>query len=258
MHIWHWQTWNDLPYLTCSLLEPWKHGFFTQQFAPRSPFEITEALYPLAQAYRAKQVHGNLVLAPSEMPHPLSDENLPDADGLITEQANQAVWVCSADCTPVLIADAKTGQVSAVHAGWRGTAQKIVPRAIARLCDQGSQLQDLRVVMGPAIAGEVYQVSTHVAVAVGATVIDIDSESSLDANVARLLTLPNSPVLSDSTPGRVRLDVRRVNALQLEQLGIGEEQVAIAPHCTYQDSVNFFSYRREKLKKAQWSGIVSG
>ena len=168
------------------------------------------------------------------------------------------MWVCSADCTPVLIADAKTGQVSAVHAGWRGTAQKIVPRAIARLCDQGSQLQDLRVVMGPAIAGEVYQVSTHVAVAVGATVIDIDSESSLDANVARLLTLPNSPVLSDSTPGRVRLDVRRVNALQLEQLGIGEEQIAIAPHCTYQDSVNFFSYRREKLKKAQWSGIVSG
>ena len=50
----------------------------------------------------------------------------------------------------------------------------------------------------------------------------------------------------------------RVNALQLEQLGISEEQVTIAPHCTYQDSVNFFSYRREKLKKAQWSGIVSG
>ena len=258
MHIWHWQTWNDLPYLTCSLLEPWKHGFFTQQFAPRSPFQITEALYPLAQAYRAKQVHGNLVLAPSEMPYPLSDENLPDADGLISEQAHQAVWVCSADCTPVLIADAKTGQVSAVHAGWRGTAQKIVPRAISRLCNQGSQLQDLRVAMGPAIAGEVYQVSTRVAVEVGATVIDIDSESSLDANVKRLLELSHSPVLSDSTPGRVRLDVRRVNALQLEQLGISEEQVTIAPHCTYQDSVNFFSYRREKLKKAQWSGIVSG
>ncbi len=257
MHTWQWQTWNDLPYLTCSLLEPWKHGFFTQQFSPRSPFEITEALYPLAQAYRAKQVHGNLVLAPSEMPHSLNDENLPDADGLISEQANQAVWICSADCTPVLIADAKTGQVSAVHAGWRGTAQKIVPRAIARLCHQGSQLQDLRVAMGPAIAGEVYQVSTHVAVEVGATVLDIDSDS-LVASVVQLLKLSNSPVLLDSTPGRVRLDVRRVNALQLEQLGISDEQVAISPHCTYQDSVNFFSYRREKLKKAQWSGIVSG
>ncbi len=257
MHTWHWQTWNDLPYLTCSLLEPWKHGFFTQQFAPRSPFEITEALYPFAQAYRAKQVHGNLVLAPSEMPPSLTNETLPDADGLISEQANQAVWVCSADCTPVLIADTKTGQVAAVHAGWRGTSQKIVPCAIARLCNQGSQLQNLRVVMGPAIAGEVYQVSTHVGVEVGATVLDIDSDS-LDASVDRLLELPNSPVLSDATPGRVRLDVRRVNALQLEQLGISEEQVAIAPHCTYQDAVNFFSYRREKLKKAQWSGIVSG
>ena len=257
MHTWHWQTWNQLPYLTSSLLAPWKHGFFTQQFAPRSPFEITEALYPFAQTYRAKQVHGNVVLAPSEMPNPLTNENLPDADGVISEQASQAVWVCSADCTPVLIADVKTGQVSAVHAGWRGTALKIVPGAIARLCQQGSQIQDLRVALGPAIAGEVYQVSTQVAVEVGATVTDLDSERSLDANVERLLELPNSPVLSDSTVGRVRLDVRRVNALQLERLGLIEEQIAIAPHCTYQDSLNFFSYRREKLKKAQWSGIVS-
>ena len=255
MHTWHWQTWNHLPYLTCSLLAPWKHGFFTQQFAPRSPFEITQALYPYAQTYRAKQVHGNIVLSPSEMPNPLTDQNLPDADGVISEQASQAVWICSADCTPVLIADVKTGQVSAVHAGWRGTAQKIVPTAIARLCNQGSQIQDLRVAMGPAIAGEVYQVSTQVAVEVGASVINLDS--SLDANIERLLELPNSPVLADSTVGRVRLDVRRVNALQLEQLGLIAEQIAIAPHCTYQDSVNFFSYRREKLKKAQWSGIVS-
>ena len=256
MHTWHWQIWNHLPYLTCSLLEPWQHGFFTQQFSPRSPFEITESLYPLAQAYRVKQVHGNVVLAPSEMPNPLTNENLLDADGVISEQAHQAVWVCSADCTPVLIADVKTGQVSAVHAGWRGTAQKIVPWAIARLCQQGSQIQDLRVAMGPAIAGDVYQVSTQVAVEVGATVMDLNN--SLDANLEQLLALPSSPVLADSTPGRARLDVRRVNAMQLERLGLGEEQIAIAPHCTYQDPANFFSYRREKLKKAQWSGIVSG
>ncbi len=256
MHTWHWQIWNHLPYLTCSLLEPWQHGFFTQQFAPRSPFEITESLYPLAQAYRVKQVHGNVVLAPSEMPNPLTNENLLDADGVISERAHQAVWVCSADCTPVLIADVKTGQVSAVHAGWRGTAQKIVPTAIARLGQQGSQIQDLRVAMGPAIAGEVYQVSTQVAVEVGATVTDL--KNSLDANLEQLLALPNSPVRADSTPGRARLDVRRVNAMQLERLGLSAEQIAIAPHCTYQDPVNFFSYRREKLKKAQWSGIVSG
>jgi copper oxidase (laccase) domain-containing protein len=55
----------------------------------------------------------------------------------------------------------------------------------------------------------------------------------------------------------VRLDVRRVNAIQLEQLGISAEKIAIAPYCTYQKPEHFFSYRRDKLKKVQWSGIVS-
>jgi polyphenol oxidase len=256
MHTWHWQTWNELPYLTCSLLDSWQHGFFTQQFFPRSPFLLTEVLNPKAKTYQVRQVHGNQVLVSSEMSD-FSAENLLAGDGLLTEQAAQAVWVCSADCTPVLIADVKTGNVSAIHAGWRGTSQKIVPLAIARLCAQGSQLADLRIAMGPAIAGEVYQVSTQVAVEVGATVLAIDSKTPLETSIEQLLALPNSPILTDLTPGRVRLDVRQVNALQIEQLGISPEQVAIAPYCTYQDATHFFSYRREKLKKAQWSGIVS-
>lgn len=254
MHTWTWQTWNDLPYLTCSLLAAWPHGFFTQQFAPRSPFELTPILAPNARTYRGHQVHGNVVFAPSEVPD-FSPDHLPRADGVISEQAQQALWVCSADCTPALIGDVKTGQVAAVHAGWRGTAQKIVPQAIARLQAQGSRLADLRLAMGPAIAGEVYQVSTHVAAEVAATVLVINPD--IDFAAQPELQLPHSPILPDAEPGRARLDVRRVNALQLEQLGLSAEQVAIAPHCTYQDAENFFSYRRERLKKVQWSGIVS-
>ena len=256
MHTWHWRTWDELPYLTCSLLEPWSHGFFTQQFWPRSPNELTEILQPTAQVYRAKQVHGNTVLSPSEIASLDLNDEAPSADGLLTEQNNQAVWACSADCTPILIADAVTGQVAAVHAGWRGTALKIVLHAIARLQAQGSQLQNLRVAMGPAIAGEVYQVSEHVATEVGATVVALDP-SDPSALLHALHQLPNSPLLTDPEPGRVRLDVRRINALQLEQLGIHAEQVAIAPYCTYQTPDRFFSYRRSGEKKAQWSGIVS-
>ncbi len=263
MHTCHWRTWNNLPYLTCSLLDSWPHGFFTQHYAPRSPAELTQVLHPTATAYRVRQVHGNTVLAPSEVISAKQEADAPDsaaappaADGLLTEQGEQSVWVCSADCTPVLIADAQTGQVAAVHAGWRGTALKIVPQAIARLQAQGSRLQDLRIAMGPAIAGEMYQVSEQVAVEVGATVASLDTANLEDA-VSTLHQLPNSPLLEDPQPGRVRLDVRRVNALQLEQLGISMEQVAIAPHCTYQNPDHFFSYRRSKEKKAQWSGIVS-
>lgn len=250
MHTWHWRTCEDLPYLTCSLLEPWLHGFFTQQFSPRSPEEITLMLRSQAKAYRLKQVHGNIVLRPSEIEQ---GDTLAEADGLITEQPNQAVWVASADCTPVLIADSTTGQVAALHAGWRGTAAKIVPEAIASLQDRGSKIADLKFALGPAIAGTVYQVSHQVAAEVGASVVSGNSEAIIET----LQQLPNPPILSDPHPGRVRLDVRRFISLQLENIGISPEQVAISPHCTYQQPEYFFSYRRDKLKKVQWSGIFS-
>ncbi|MFN5953443.1 MAG: peptidoglycan editing factor PgeF [Dolichospermum sp.] len=256
MHTWHWHNWEGLPYLTCNLLKPWPHGFFTQRFWPRLPHELTQALQPEALVYRLKQVHGNTVLTPQEVDHHvnISDDDLALADGLISHQPLQAVWVASADCTPVLIGDVKTGQVAALHAGWRGTAAKIVPAAINRMQAHGSNLADLRVAMGPAIAGEVYQVAVEVAAKIGSSII---SHNEPEKIIAALHDLPNSPLLSDTEPGKVRLDVRRVNALQLEHLGVSLEQIAIAPYCTFQTPEYFFSYRREQQKKVQWSGIVS-
>lgn len=249
MHIWQWHHWSGLSYLTCSLLQPWHHGFFSRQFSPQDPVELVKVLQPSASVYQVKQVHGDLVVAPSEF-----GDELPQADGILTEDKHQSVWVCSADCIPVLIADEKTGRVAAVHAGWRGTAVQIVPRAIARFQAFGSQLQDLRIALGPAISGVVYQVSLEVAVRVGTTIAPVSNERAI---LEFLFDLPESPLFSDPEPGRVRLDLRRVNALQIEKLGIDVTKVAIAPHCTYQEPDYFFSYRREHLKSIQWSGIVS-
>ena len=252
---WEWQSWRDLPYLTCSLLQDWQHGFFTQQFAPYSPEELAAILQPHAQAYRVRQVHGNQVLTASEITaRKTHEEPFPDADGVLSDDKQQATWVASADCTPVLIGDVKTGRVAAVHAGWRGTAQRIVPEAIARFLEFGCSLPNLRIAMGPAIAGEVYQVSTPVAAEIGASLVgETDSQAILEA----LRKLSDSLLLDDPTPGRIRIDVRQVNALQLEHLGIKDEQVAIAPMCTYQQPDYFFSYRRSQQKQVQWSGIVS-
>ena len=268
MHQWHWQTWGDAAYLTCSLLADWPHGFFTRAFAPKTPEVLVQALSPTAAVYRGQQVHGNQVLALSEIPTavaavPGAVATLPErppADGMLTDAANQSVWVCSADCSPVLIAHCKTGQVAAVHAGWRGTAQRIVPAAAARLLESGS-VEDLRVVIGPAIAGEVYQVSSQVGAEVGATVaagiLSHAEATSAELLLSALQALENPPILSDAEPGRVRLDVRRINLLQLQQMGLQDKQIAIAPHCTYQDAERFFSYRRTRQKQVQWSGIVS-
>jgi polyphenol oxidase len=266
MHEWQWRTWQELPYLTCSLLEAFSHGFFTQQFVGKPPSELTPILHSNATGYRLKQVHGNVVLTPQEITNKLAvggndvegegNAALVHGDGIASNNHSQAVWVASADCTPALIADIKTGAVAAVHAGWRGTAQKIIPVAIGRLVATGSKLENLRIALGPAIAGEVYQVSTQTAAEVGTTISSV-SENDENKIVETLLKQPNSPILKDSEPGKVRLDVRRVNVLQMENMGISSEQIAVAPYCTFQTPEYFFSYRREKEKKIQWSGIVS-
>jgi YfiH family protein len=280
MSHWHWRDWNGLSYLTCSLLADWSHGFFTRGFWPRSPEKLVNVLSDSVnshcpEVFRVKQVHGNTVLPTSQLtaisqnqpeltgspsPSPLS---LKEADGLRTEQSGEAVWVASADCTPVLIADVSTGQVAAVHSGWRGTAKAIVPEAIAQFI-ANSQLKNLRIAIGPAIAGEVYQVSQEVAAEVGASIHPENisaaelAQPDVQASVLEFLSqMPSSPIFSDPEPGKVRLDVRRAISLQLEQIGIEPDQVAIAPHCTYQTREQFFSYRRDGLKNVQWSGIIS-
>ncbi|WP_017296778.1 peptidoglycan editing factor PgeF [Nodosilinea nodulosa] len=251
---WYWQTWQGQGFLTCDLLRPWPHGFFTRRFWPQAPEALTAALASNAGVKRVKQVHGNRVLAAADLPN--SDQPRAEADGLLSDRAHQALWVCSADCSPVLIGDRATGRVSAVHAGWRGTAQAIVPLAVDKLQAQGSRLEDLVVAIGPAIAGEVYQVSADVAAAVGRS-LGIDGAGDDESVIAALLQRGDSALLRDDTPGKVRLDVRRVNAMQLEQLGLDRDQVAIAPHCTFQEPEWFFSYRRTGEKQVQWSGIVS-
>ena len=241
-----WQ-WRD-NVLTCDLLAEWRHGFFTRSHAPQLPTDLHNHLVTSGKAYRAKQVHGNRLIHADEI-ETAPNTNLPEADGVwATRNGNsRSVWVCTADCVPVLIGDRKLGSIAAVHAGWRGTAAGIVTKAIATLCDQGSELEDLRVALGPAISGHVYQVSQDVAQQVTATI----SQSV--------------GVQPDEHPERVKLDLRQVQAQQLQELGMPAKNVVIAPYCTLQHEEIFFSYRRYFLNnpnplprapQVQWSGIA--
>ena len=259
---WHWQTWQDYSYLSCTLLSTWQHGFFTRGFAPRTPEDLTSILQPQTISYRVKQVHGNSVLTPEEINDTVRQKkltsSLAEADAVISDRSQQSVWVASADCTPVLIGDLSTKRVCAIHAGWRGTAQKIVPQAISRFLKLGSKLENLRIAIGPAIAGKVYQVDESFAVEVGKSIVYRAKDKSEKEILAELKQLPDSPILEDATPGKARLNVPLVNLIQLQQLGINLEQIAIAPYCTFQQGELFFSYRRTGEKKVQWSGIVAG
>ena len=254
---WHWQTWQGCSYLTCSLLSSWQHGFFTKEFYPHAPETLTSILQPETTVHRVRQVHGNLVLTPQEIIDKIGINSHAAADAVISDRDRQSVWVASADCTPVLIGDSVSGRACAIHAGWRGTAKAIVPEAVERFVRFGSKPENLRVAIGPAISGKLYQVDENVAVEVCRSIVPRGNEKPPAEILAELQQLVKTPIFPDELPHKARLDVPLVNQIQLEQLGIPSEQIAIAPYCTFDRGDRFFSYRRTREKKVQWSGIVS-
>ena len=107
----------------------------------------------------ATQVHGDAVIDHVSGWHGWL--RAPRADGHIATERGTAVAVTIADCVPVFIAH-PNGTVVALHSGWRGTAARIVERALARLKERGSKMGELRMHLGPAICGKCYEVSPEV------------------------------------------------------------------------------------------------
>jgi YfiH family protein len=169
----------------------------------------------------------------------------PKGDGLVSDRGGQSLWVCGADCTPVLIADPGTGHAAACHAGWRGVAAGILITALDRLVEQGARREDLVIALGPAVSGPRYQVGDEVVQAIAAAIPgDVDLSE-------------RGAVSTDEQPGRHRLDIRAAARLQLQQAGIAGERISHCPLCTVSEPELFHSWRRDQVKAVQWSGIVA-
>ena len=240
-------------YLQADLLAGFEHGFFTRQWQGRGPEELAAYLSAGVSVHRPRQVHGNTVLAAREA----CASPWPDADGLVSDAGGQSLWVCGADCTPVLLADPTRGAVAACHAGWRGVASGILAEAVRRLVATGSDVADLLVALGPAVGGANYQVETTVSSQVAASLTPLLAAAG-SAPAQELALLSSAGALApDPDPGRDRLDIRRAGRLQLELLGINPERIALCPLCTVAEVELFHSWRRDAVKAVQWSGIVA-
>ncbi|MEB3275598.1 MAG: peptidoglycan editing factor PgeF [Cyanobacteriota bacterium] len=238
-------------YLQADLLAGFEHGFFTRQWQGRGPDVLAGYLSAGVSVHRPQQVHSAVVLPASAA----RSDPWPEADGLVSDAGGQSLWVCGADCTPVLIADPDTGQVAACHAGWRGVAGQILKGAVERLEHQGCQRSALLVALGPAISGARYQVDAPVAEAIAASLGACgDGEWSTRGREPSELDGVLQP---DPQPGRWRLDIRAAASLQLQQLGLNPQQLALCPLCTASEPLLFHSWRRDQRKAVQWSGIVS-
>ena len=230
-------------YLQSDLLheQGFEHGFFTRLWHGRGPDELAGYVSAGVSVHRPQQIHSGIVLNASDAPQ----DPWPEADGLVSDRGGQSLWVCGADCTPVLIADPGTGHAAACHAGWRGVAAGILITALDRLVERGGRREDLVVALGPAVSGPCYQVGDEVVKAVSAAVPNKASLSDAGA------------LLPDEQPGRHRLDIRTAARVQLQGAGIPSERIAHCPLCTVSEPELFHSWRRDQVKAVQWSGIVA-
>ena len=104
----------------------------------------------------------------------------PDTDGLILTNNDQAIYLNFADCTPVIIFDAIKNIGAVSHAGWRGTAGNIASKTVEKMKEEfGSNPQDLKCAIGPAISFCCYNVGEEVLEKVKMTVKNFDRLSEL-------------------------------------------------------------------------------
>lgn len=163
------------------------------------------------------QVHGDRV-AVVEGPR---DTPVDDSDALVTTTPRLALAVITADCVPVLMADARAGVVAAVHAGRVGAHRGVVARTVAAMLAAGAHVEDVSVLLGPAVSGPNYEVPDEMAAEVEAA-------------------LPGSR--TTSVRGTTALDLRAGIARQLRDLGINA--IDADPRCTVADPT-LFSHRRD-------------
>jgi YfiH family protein len=208
-----------------------RHAFTTRDFGARSS-GITDCLGALAELLdversrivRARQVHGCGVIDVGAV-HELAPGQA--ADALVSTDTSRPVAVAVADCVPVLLADRRRRAVAAVHAGWRGTAARVVVAAVQALERSGVPASDLVAAIGPSIGPCCYQVDARVR--------DVFLAGSPEADVW----------FASDGDGHWRLDLWRANADQLIEAGLRHDTIHVARYCTADHLDDCCSYRKE-------------
>jgi YfiH family protein len=89
---------------------------------------------------------------------PWEPADAPEADAIVTATPGLAVSVLTADCAPVLLADAEAGVVAAAHAGWKGAKAGVLEAAVAAMESLGAKASRIKAAVGPAISQRAYEV----------------------------------------------------------------------------------------------------
>lgn len=182
-----------------------------------------------------RQTHSNHV---EIIRKPANELAIPDTDALITNQPGICICVQTADCVPILLHDPVKNVVAAIHAGWRGTVEKIVCKTLKIMQTEfDSNPVDVWAGIGPSISQQYYEV--------GEDVIYRVNKQFEDA----------LKLLKPSENKRAYFDLWKANQHLLVQSGVSYNQIDILGLCTYFEESSFFSARRDG---ADTGRMVSG
>jgi polyphenol oxidase len=177
----------------------------------------------LASVY---QIHSALcVTAETSWP----DDARPHADALVTDRPNLLLGIVTADCGPILFADAEAGVIGAAHAGWKGALGGVTDATIEAMEKLGAQRSRIAAAIGPCIARASYEVDE----AFAQRFEEADPE--------------NERFFGAGKPGHHQFDLERYIAARLANAGIG--RVEAMGLDTYADENRFFSFRRASHRK---------
>ncbi|QGY43939.1 peptidoglycan editing factor PgeF [Maribellus comscasis] len=181
-----------------------------------------------------RQTHTSCVAKLSEKPK----KEIKETDALLTNRKNICLCVQTADCVPVLLFDPVENVISAIHAGWRGTVNKIVEVAVQKMqANYKSKPENILAVIGPSIGPEVYEVGREVVEAAQKNIPQ--SEKTLHKNLN----------------GKFHFNLWEANRLLLLCHGLKTKNISIAEECTFTKTEKYFSARKEGVDTGR---IVTG
>jgi len=181
-----------------------------------------EAVAPGAALVTLHQVHSTEAVAVTA---PFADEARPHADALVTDRPGLLLGILTADCVPVLLADARAGVIGAAHAGWKGAIGGVTDATVAAMERLGASRDRIAAAIGPCIARASYEVDDGF----------FRRFAEADPKNERFFS-------GGVRPGRHQFDIEAYVAARLAAAGVA--RVEALGLDTYADERRFFSFRR--------------
>ena len=236
---------NNIYYYASSLLLKFnfKHAFFTKDSSQFAIEQLASKFNDNKINYFNNQIHSNFLVHGSEL---RSDIRF-NADGILSDEPNQNLWIYTADCMPILVADKSSRLVAAIHCGRKGLEKNIIKNTLKKMEYLGSSKKNIIVAIGPSISRSNYFIDEDcLKVFYKNTKYTINSEFIKKSKNVYLNSID-----------KFSFDIKGFAFEQLINNNIKPENIEISNNCTFELQDQFHSWRRDKSKQRNWNFITS-